>query len=120
LKSEPSAAESVATARQVSPQKLATVIRGELDWITLKALEKDRDRRYATVNGLLADVTRYLNGEAVHAAPPSRIYLIRKTARRHRAAVVATIAIAHCRYCNPPMQGRSDSMAKRISRRSTR
>ncbi len=69
--------------------KLRSVLRGDLDWITMKCLEKDRARRYETVNALAMDVVRHLNGEAVLAAPPSRSYRITKFARRHKGAVAA-------------------------------
>src|SRR4051812_44913068 len=59
----------IAACRHTEPRKLGTIIRGELDWIVMKALEKDRQRRYETANGLGMDIQRYLNGEAVVAAP---------------------------------------------------
>ena len=61
-------------------------MRGELDWIVMKALEKDRNRRYETANGLAADVERYLNDEPVQACPPSARYRLKKFARRNKAA----------------------------------
>jgi tetratricopeptide (TPR) repeat protein len=64
-------------------------MRGELDWVVMKALEKDRNRRYETANGLAADVERYLAGEAVLAVPPSVGYRLRKFARRNRRALVS-------------------------------
>lgn len=70
-------------------QKLRHLLRGDLDWITMKCLEKDRARRYETVNALAMDVTRHLNGEAVLAAPPSRSYRISKFVLRHKGAVAA-------------------------------
>ncbi len=69
-------------------------LRGDLDWITLKALEKDRARRYETASGLAADVRRFLSGEPVLAAPPSATYRVRKFVRKHRAGVAAGFAIA--------------------------
>ena len=62
-------------------------MRGELDWIVMKALEKDRSRRYETANGLAADVRRYLDDEPVEARPPSAWYRLGKFARRNRAAL---------------------------------
>jgi hypothetical protein len=59
------------------------VVRGELDWIVMKALEKDRQRRYETANGLGMDIRRYLSGEAVVAAPPGAGYRLRKFVRRN-------------------------------------
>ena len=89
---------SVAARRHTEPKRLNTIVRGELDWIVMKALEKDRQRRYETANGLAMDIRRYLNGDTVVAAPPSRAYLIRKFVQRHRGQVVAAgiIAAALC------------------------
>ena len=69
-------------------------MRGELDWIVMKALEKDRNRRYETANGFATDVQRYLADEPVQACPPSAGYRFRKFVRRNRAALVAMSAIA--------------------------
>ena len=66
---------------------LARVLKGDLDWITMKALEKDRTRRYASASELAGDVQRYLNHEPVLASPPSNIYRLRKFARRHKGGV---------------------------------
>ena len=68
---------SIAACRHVEPQKLRGLVRGELDWIVMKALEKDRNRRYETANGLAADLRRYLEDEPVHACPPSAGYRMR-------------------------------------------
>jgi serine/threonine protein kinase/tetratricopeptide (TPR) repeat protein len=80
---------SVAAHRQMEPKKLTALVRGELDWIVMKSLEKDRGRRYETANGLAMDVQRYLAGEPVLAAPASALYRMRKLVRRHRGPVVA-------------------------------
>ncbi len=85
---------SVAAHRHTEPRKLGTIIRGELDWIVMKALEKDRQRRYETANGLAMDIQRYLAGDAVLAAPPSTAYRVRKFVRRHRAQVAAAALVA--------------------------
>jgi serine/threonine protein kinase len=85
---------SVAVARQSEPKKLIALVRGELDWIVMKALEKDRNRRYATANDLGADVLHYLQGEAVEACPPSASYRLRKFARKYRAALTTAAALA--------------------------
>jgi WD40 repeat protein len=69
-------------------------VRGDLDWIVMKALEKDRARRYETANGFAADVLRYLSGEAVLAVPPSAGYRARKFVYRHRAVVLTIAAFA--------------------------
>jgi WD40 repeat protein/tetratricopeptide (TPR) repeat protein len=90
---------STAAQRQMEPKKLMALVRGELDWIVMKALEKDRGRRYETANGFAMDVQRYLAGEPVLAAPASQWYRLRKFARRHRgplttaAVVLATLVL---------------------------
>jgi serine/threonine protein kinase/tetratricopeptide (TPR) repeat protein len=78
---------SIAAQRQLEPAKLTKLVRGELDWIVMKALEKDRNRRYETANGLAADVQRYLADEPVQACPPSAGYRLRKFVRRNRGRV---------------------------------
>jgi tetratricopeptide (TPR) repeat protein len=78
---------SVSAQRQMEPAKLTKLVRGELDWIVMKALEKDRNRRYETANGFAMDVQRYLADEPVEACPPSAGYRFRKFARRNRAAL---------------------------------
>src|SRR5207253_1661911 len=65
---------SIAANRQTEPARLSKAVRGELDWIVMKALEKDRNRRYETANGFAADIQRYLNDESVQACPPSAGY----------------------------------------------
>jgi tetratricopeptide (TPR) repeat protein len=79
----------VAARRRVEPVRLIGQVRGELDWIVMKCLEKDRSRRYETANALSLDLGRFLAGEPVLAAPPSRVYLVRTFLRRHRAQVIA-------------------------------
>jgi WD40 repeat protein len=91
--SSPGTPPEVAAARGTEPGRLAGLVRGELDWIVMRALEKDRGRRYETANGLAADVQRYLAGEPVQAAPPSATYRLRKFARRHRGPVAAGLTI---------------------------
>ena len=78
---------SAAAVRSAEPAGLTKRVRGELDWIVMKALEKDRARRYDTPNGFARDVERYLAGEPVTAAPPGAGYRLRKFARRHRTAL---------------------------------
>jgi eukaryotic-like serine/threonine-protein kinase len=85
---------SIAANRRIEPNKLSGLIRGELDWIVVKALEKDRNRRYDTANAFAADVLHFLHDESVLACPPSAIYRIRKFARRNRAAFWTTGAVA--------------------------
>ncbi len=86
-------AESVAVARGVHMADLAPLLRGELDWIVMRSIEKDRRRRYDSAEEFARDVERYLAGEAVIAAPPSRSYRLGKFVRRNRAAVVAAAAV---------------------------
>ncbi|HEX9047777.1 MAG TPA: serine/threonine-protein kinase [Verrucomicrobiae bacterium] len=89
-------AEMNATAahRFVDPANLVSQLKGDLDWIVLKALEKDRTRRYETVNGLAMDVQRYLNNEPVYARPPSRLYRFQKLVRRNRAVFISAAAVS--------------------------
>jgi serine/threonine protein kinase/tetratricopeptide (TPR) repeat protein len=84
---------SIAANRSVEPARLAAMLRGELDWIVMKALEKDRSRRYETANALARDVQRYLADETVEASPPSTAYRLRKFLRRHRGPVLAVSTI---------------------------
>src|SRR5947207_15711629 len=80
---------TLAANRGTEPTKLTKLVRGELDWIVMKALEKDRNRRYETANGFAMDVQRYLADEAVQACPPSAGYRLRKFARRNKGPVLA-------------------------------
>jgi eukaryotic-like serine/threonine-protein kinase len=84
---------SLAAQRQLEPVKLAKLVRGELDWIVMKCLEKDRSRRYDTANGLARDVECYLSDEVVEARPPSTVYRLRKLVRKHRTALAMAAAI---------------------------
>lgn len=83
---------TIAQQRQAEPGKLTRFIRGDLDWIVMKCLEKDRRRRYETANGLAMDVLRHLNHEPVVAARPSALYTFQKFSRRHRVALATTTA----------------------------
>src|SRR5208282_5866731 len=84
---------SLAAGRQMEPARLTKLVRGDLDWIVMKALEKDRTRRYETANGFAMDIERYLAGEPVLAAPPSACYRLRKFAGKHRASLTTAAAI---------------------------
>ena len=84
---------SIAATRGTEPDKLARLLRGELDWIVLKALEKDRNRRYDTAAGLAKDVQRYLADEMVEARPPTLGYRLRKLANR-KPFIIGTIFLA--------------------------
>jgi serine/threonine protein kinase/tetratricopeptide (TPR) repeat protein len=85
---------SIAARRNTEPFRLSRLVRGDLDWIVMKALEKDRSRRYETADGLARDIQRYLDGDPVEARPPSAVYRMRKFARKHRAALVTMVAFA--------------------------
>jgi eukaryotic-like serine/threonine-protein kinase len=88
---------NIAAQRQTDPKLLCQLFLGEVDWIVMKALEKDRSRRYETANSLVRDIQRYLDDEPVEACPPSAMYRFRKFARRHKgvlgAAAVITLAL---------------------------
>src|SRR5437899_11338796 len=83
---------SISAQRHMEPAKLTKLVRGELDWIVMKCLEKDRNRRYETASAFAADVQRYLKDEPVQACPPSAWYRFRKFARRNKRAL-ATAAL---------------------------
>jgi eukaryotic-like serine/threonine-protein kinase len=80
-------AARIAAARRSDPVKLAKLLRGDLDWVVMRCLEKDRTRRYDTANGLARDIERYLHDEPVEAGPPGAAYRLRKLARKHRTTV---------------------------------
>jgi serine/threonine protein kinase len=86
--------KSVAQARQIDGPRLLKMIRGDLDWIVMKCLEKDRGRRYETANGLAMDIQRYLDSEPVLARPPSAAYQVRKFIGRNRLATLSAAAIS--------------------------
>ena len=83
----------VAASRKVEPKRLQGMIRGELDWIVMKALEKERSRRYETASSFAIDIQRYLEGEPVEAAPPSIAYKLRKFIRRNKSTVGAGMVV---------------------------
>src|SRR5262249_32628302 len=85
-------ASTVSANRQCEPRRLRQLCRGELDWIVMKALEKDRDRRYETASAFAADIERHLRDEPVQACPPSTLYRLRKFVRPNRV-VLATTAV---------------------------
>ena len=93
--------ELTATARHrhAEPPRLISQLRGDLDWIVMKALEKDRKRRYETANALAQDIQRYLNNEPVVARPPSRTYRLQKLVRRNKAVFASGFAITLILIC---------------------
>ena len=84
----------VASHRHAEPVKLISLLRGDLDWIVIRALEKDRARRYETANGLAMEVQRFLGNEPVVARPPSRLYRLQKLVRRHKTTFTAGAMVA--------------------------
>ena len=85
---------SIAAQRRIEPRDLQKTLSGELDWIVMKALDKERSRRYETANSLAMDVERYLDGDAIEARPPSSPYRMHKFVRKNRGLVASIIAIA--------------------------
>jgi serine/threonine protein kinase len=85
---------SVAARRDTEPARLSRLVRGDLDWVVMKALEKDRSRRYETASAFARDVQRHLDGDPVEAGPPSRVYRLRKFIRKHRAGLATAAAFA--------------------------
>ncbi len=87
-------ASIVSTQRKSEPDKLRRLVRGELDWIVMKCLDKDRNRRYDSAGDLARDIDRYLRQEPVHACPPSATYRFRKFARRNKVALLTCAGVA--------------------------
>jgi hypothetical protein len=85
---------TVAKHRHTEAPRLIHLVRGDLDWIVMKCLEKDRTRRYETANGLALDIQRHLNNEPVVARPPSALYRIEKLVRRNRLGFTAAALVA--------------------------
>src|SRR5207244_751293 len=85
---------TTAKRRGLEAPKLVNVLRGDLDWIVMKCLEKDRARRYETANGLATDIQRHLNNEPVVACPPSNLYKFQKLVRRNKLAFAAAGGVA--------------------------
>src|SRR6202008_3112241 len=83
----------IAAARKTEPAKLSKLIRGEIDWIVMKCLEKERSRRYETANGLARDIERYLADESVEASPPTARYRLRKFVRKNRGGITVAATI---------------------------
>jgi len=86
--------KDLAKRRSTTADQLHKSVRGDLDWIVMKAMEKDRMRRYETANALAADIERHLNNEPVTARPPSKVYRLRKLVRRNRTVFVAVAVVA--------------------------
>lgn len=86
------AVAEISSQRQTKPKRLGRLLRGDLDWIAMRALEKDRTRRYDTPAAMAVDIERFLSGEAVEAVPPSAFYRMRKFVRRYKS-IVATVGL---------------------------
>jgi eukaryotic-like serine/threonine-protein kinase len=84
---------STAKRRGMDPHRLVSLLRGDLDWVVMKCLEKDRTRRYETASGLAMDIQRHLNNETISARPPSTAYRFRKLVRRNKLAFAATAMV---------------------------
>ena len=93
------AAEEVAQRRRTDSKSLVRQIRGDLSWITMRTLEKDRSRRYPSASELSGDIERFLNDDPVHAGPPSRTYRMKKFVRKHRGAVAAAAGLLLSLVC---------------------
>lgn len=104
---------SLAAQRQLEPVKLTRLVRGELDWIVMKCLEKDRSRRYATAIGLARDVERYLADEVIEARPASAGYRLRKFVRKHRVSLATTVAFMVLLFASALVSGWMAMRAKR-------
>lgn len=85
---------TVAVKRRIEPKRLLAFVQGDLDWIAMKALDKDRSRRYETADGFAADIRRYLHSEPIEARPPSAAYRFRKFAHRNKVALTTTSLVA--------------------------
>jgi eukaryotic-like serine/threonine-protein kinase len=87
---------TISQQRNIDSRRISATLRGELDWIVMKSLEKDRSRRYESASALAADIQRYLSDEPVLACPPTTMYRFQKFARKHQPALVTAAAIAVC------------------------
>jgi hypothetical protein len=89
----PATLASIAANRHTEPARLSKDVRGELDWIVMKCLEKDRNRRYETANSLAGDIQHYLNDEPVQACPPSAVYRLKRSIRRNKVATAIVLSV---------------------------
>ena len=110
----------MAARRGAEPERLNCLVRGDLDWIVMKALEKDRTRRYETANDFARDIQRHLGSEPVSAAAPSVVYRARKFVRRNRprlafatlAVVAVALAVAAVKFAQKSASEGQDLVAK--------
>ena len=109
---------TTASQRQTEPPRLIHLLKGDLDWIVMKCLEKERGRRYETANGLAADIKRHLNTEPVLARPPSKLYEFQKTVRRHKFGFAAAAALFTVLAVGLLVSAREAARANREARRA--
>jgi serine/threonine protein kinase len=112
--------EDIAKHRSATADQLRKSVRGDLDWIVMKTLEKDRTRRYETANGLAMDIERHLNNEAVLARPPSKLYRFQKLVRRNKAVFAAVAVVAAVLVLGVLVSTWQAAVARRAERRETR
>lgn len=110
--------QTAARHRQSDTKRLSHTLRGDLDWIVLKTLEKDRTRRYEAANALALDLQRHLHDEPVSAGPPSAGYRLKKLARRNKAAFAAAAAVVLALAGGLAVALRGEARAKKEARRS--
>src|SRR5262245_28457274 len=84
---------NISAKRHTEPRRLQKLVAGDLDWIVMKCLEKDRTRRYETANGLAMDIQRHMHDEAVSASPPGQLYKLQKLVRRNKLACTAVACV---------------------------
>ena len=111
---------TLAQRRRITPAQLSILTKGDLDWIVMRCLEKNRARRYETVNALATDLQRHLRHEPVVARPPSRTYLLQKLIRRHRGAFAAAAAIVAVLFLGTTVSTWQAIRATRGEREQTR
>ena len=111
---------SISAQRHMEPSKLAKLVRGELDWIVMKCLEKDRDRRYETASGIAADVQRYLADEPVVARPASAAYRFQKFVQRNKLVCTAIGAVAVALFLGIVVTTQQAIRARRAEREQSR
>ena len=104
---------SVAARRRTEPARLTRLVRGDLDWIVMRALEKDRSRRYETASALAGDIRRHLDGDPVEAGPPSVAYRLSKFVRKHRAALATAGVLAAVLIAATAVSARQAILARR-------
>ncbi|HUI07399.1 MAG TPA: serine/threonine-protein kinase, partial [Verrucomicrobiae bacterium] len=111
---------TTARRRRADPPRLIHLVRGDLDWIVMKCLEKDRTRRYETANGVAADIQRHLDNEPVVARPPSKLYEFQKTVQRHKFGFAACAAIIIVLAAGVMVSTREAIRARRAEREQIR